>query len=130
MKTANQNGFTITELVFTIALLAIFIPGISGIAVSLDTINDRAREVSDITMAVDNKVESLRSKRFANLTDGTVNFTSELPATVTPPRSASYTISTVNTKLKKVSVTVSYNDRGTTRTFPYTTFIGASGVGQ
>jgi prepilin-type N-terminal cleavage/methylation domain-containing protein len=131
MKEHTQNGFTITELIVTIVLLGIFATGISVGITSLGTINDRAREVADVDMTVENKIESLRSQHFTNLPlGGPVNFASELPDTVTSPRTASYTISSVNADLKKVNVIVSYNDRGTTRTFEYTTYIGKSGVGQ
>ncbi len=123
-------GFTIIELVVTIALLAIAVPVVVGLITNLGAINDRSSDLATVHALVENKVESLRSISFTGLTNGTTDFTSELSSSIGKPRSASYTISTVSTALKQVDVTVSYNDHGSTRTLRYRTYIGELGVGQ
>jgi prepilin-type N-terminal cleavage/methylation domain-containing protein len=131
MNKNSQNGFTITELLVTIAILGIFIPVLASFSSSLSTLNDRAQQISDINMTAENKIEALRSAQFTNLAvGGPVDFTAELPASVHLPRSASYTVTSVSSNLKKISMTISYNDHGSTRTLSYATYIGNSGVGQ
>lgn len=126
----RTSGFTITELLVTIAVFAILVPVFAGIVGMLDGLNDRARDLANINALVENKVESLRSISFVGISNGTTDFTAELPATISTPRSAQYTISSVTTALKQVDLTVTYNDRGTARTLTYKTYIGELGVGQ
>lgn len=129
-KQTKQSGFTLVELVVTITVFAIIVPALASMLGQLDGVNDRARDLSVINALVENKVEGLRSISFTGLLNGTTPFTSELPETIATPRSASYTISTVNSALKQVDVTVVYNDHGQTRTISYRTYIGELGVGQ
>ncbi|MGH7196792.1 MAG: type II secretion system protein [Candidatus Saccharimonadales bacterium] len=129
-KTKAELGFTITELLVTIAFFAITIPVLAGLISMLDGVNDRARDIASINGVVENKIEGLRSISFAGLTDGTTDFTNELPASIGVPRSANYTIAAVNAAIKQIDVTVIYNDHGNTRTLTYRTYIGELGVGQ
>lgn len=123
-------GFTITELLVTIALFAILVPVFAGLVGMLDGINDRARDLANINALVENKIESLRSISYVGISNGATDFTGELPSTIGAPRSATYTVSTVTTALKQVDLTVTYNDHGTARTLSYKTYIGELGVGQ
>lgn len=126
----RSQGFTITELVVTLTLLAVTVPALAGFISTLSGTNDRARDMATIQGLVENKVESLRSASFTSLTDGTTTFTSELASTIASPRSATYTVSTLNAALKQVDVAVTFNDHGTARTLNYRTYVGELGVGQ
>ena len=126
----KQHGFTLVELVVTITVFSIIVPALASMLGQLDGVNDRARDLSIINGLVENKVEGLRSVSFTGLSNGSTDFSSELPVTVALPRSATYTISTVNSALKQVDVSVVYNDHGQTRTVSYRTYIGELGVGQ
>lgn len=126
----KQYGFTIVELLVTITVIAILVPMIASLMSMIDALNDRARDRAAVNALVENKVESLRSISFVGLTNGTTDFTSELPASIGAPRSATYTISSVSAALKQVDVTVTFNDHGETRTATYKTYIGELGVGQ
>ncbi len=90
----------------------------------------RGRDVAATNSYVENKVESLRSAGYLSLSNGTTNVTSELPTELKPPRSGSVTISDESTSVKKVDISVTYNDQGTPRTYTYTTYVGELGVGQ
>lgn len=126
----QQNGFTIIELLITIVVIAILVPMIAGMMSMIDALNDRARDRAAINALVENKVESLRSISFIGLNDGTTDFSSELPASVGQPRSATYVISSVSSALKQVDVAVTFSDHGQSRTMSYRTYIGELGVGQ
>ncbi len=127
---SQQNGFTLVELIITITVFAIIVPALASMLGQLDGVNDRARDLSVVNALVENKVEGLRSVSFSGLTNGTTDFSSELPISVALPRSATYTISAVNSALKQIDVSVVYNDHGQTRTISYRTYIGELGVGQ
>jgi prepilin-type N-terminal cleavage/methylation domain-containing protein len=126
----NHSGFTIVELLITITLIAISVPAIALMIDAIGGVNDRARDLASIHALVERKVETLRSIGFTGLANGTTTFTSELPTSVAEPRSATYTISSLNAGVKLVSVTVTYYDHGKTQSLAYKTYIGELGVGQ
>lgn len=129
---SKEAGISIVELIIATTLIAICVPAIASMIAALTRLNDRAYDTTVVNALAENKIESLRSKGFAGVTNGTVDFTSELPATIAGPRSASYTISdsVTGTSLKIIDITISYSDFGHTRQFAYKTFLGELGVGQ
>lgn len=131
MEHEQKNaGFTIIELLVTIVVFAILVPTLASMIGLLDGVNDRSRDLSVVHALVENKVETLRSASFTSVNTGTTDFTSELPVTIGRPRSATYTITAVNSALKQVDVAISYSDHGSTRSLTYRTYIGELGVGQ
>jgi prepilin-type N-terminal cleavage/methylation domain-containing protein len=126
----TEQGFTIIELLITIAVVGILVPTLAGFVNTLNRFNDRARDFTLVNSLAENKVESLRSIGYSGITTGTTSFSSELPATLGNPKSASYTVTTPNTGMKQVDVTISFNDHGTTQTVKYRTYVGELGVGQ
>jgi prepilin-type N-terminal cleavage/methylation domain-containing protein len=132
MKNTKSFGFSLVELVISIAIFAILIPAIAGFLNMLTVLNDRARDTAAVNALVEHKVEALRSLSFVGLEDGTYDFTDELPDTIASPatRSAEYEVSSVSSSLKQIDVTVSYDHQGQMRTHEYRTYIGELGVGQ
>jgi len=130
MKNQAQSGFTIIELIIAIALFAVIAPALAATISQLDGVNDRARDMAVVHGLVENKVEALRSISFSGVSNGTTDFTNELPATIATPRSATYTVSSVNAALKQIDISVTYNDHGSTRDLTYRTYLGELGVGQ
>jgi prepilin-type N-terminal cleavage/methylation domain-containing protein len=126
----TEQGFTIIELLITIAVVGILVPTLAGFINTLNRFNDRARDLTLVNSLAENKVESLRSIGYSGITAGTTSFDGELPATLGSPRSAIYTVTTPNTGIKQVDLSISYNDHGTTQTVNYRTFVGELGVGQ
>lgn len=125
-KKNSEAGITLVELIVAIVLLGLAIPLIVGLMTSLTQINDRAHDTSLLNAIAENKVESLRSKGFNGVTNGTFTFTNELPTSIPLPRTASYTVSNVSASLKSIEVTISYG----TRQIQYKTYLGELGVGQ
>lgn len=130
MQNQKQNGFTLTELIVTVAVFAVLIPVMGSFIAMIDGLNDRGRDLSVIHALVENKIEGLRSVSFIGVSNGTTNFTNDLPVSIGSPRSATYTISSINSALKQVDVEVTYNDHGAARTLAYRTYLGELGVGQ
>ncbi len=130
MVRVSNRGFTIIELLMTIVVFGLVMPGLIGLVTSIDRLNDRARDLSVINSLVENKAESLRSISYTGVSNGVFDFTSELPATIGSPRTATYTISSVTSALKQVDLAITYSDHGSSKTLNYRTYIGELGVGQ
>ena len=126
----SQNGFTIIELLISIAVIGILVPTLAGFVTTLNRLNDRARDLTLVNSLVENKAEGLRSQGYTELNNGTFTFSSELPTTLGSPKNASYIVSSPNPGIKQVDVTVNYNDHGTNQQVQYRTYIGELGVGQ
>jgi prepilin-type N-terminal cleavage/methylation domain-containing protein len=125
----KQQGFTVVELLISISLFAILIPTITLGLGTLIQINNRARDLTLISILAENKIESLRSIGFNSVTNGTTDFTSELPKEINSPRSAAYAVVQANGN-KTVTVTITYSDYKKPRTVVYRSIISETGVGQ
>lgn len=130
MKRLNKNGFTIIELLITIAIFGLVVPGLVALISTIDRLNDKARDISVINSLVENKIEGLRSISFVGVNNGTYDFSNELPQGIAPPKSASYTVSNVTSSLKQIDLNITYNDHGTAKTINYRSYLGELGVGQ
>lgn len=131
----NQSGFTMLEIIVAMTVAGFIAVGLSVMVANLNVLSDRASDLIAANSAVENKFEDLRSSTFLGLTDGTVDFTDELPGTLSGPRSATYTIgdatlANVSDALKQIDMTITYNSHGRTETLNYTGYIGELGVGQ
>ena len=130
MKHKSRGGFAIVELIVAIVVGSIVCSAAIMLVVSHLHLSQQSRDIVLANAYVENKVESLRSIGYSGLTDGTTDISSELPSELNSPRSASQVISTQSAGLKKVDISVTYNDQGTNRTYSYTTYVGELGVGQ
>ena len=130
MSLHNTSGFTIVELLVTLMACAIMIGGVSVAVNSQSVIAQRHRDLVIANSYANGKVESLRSKGFLGLSAGTTDVTSELPSELKAPRSGTLVVSAESASVWRAALTVSYSERGSTRTLEYTTLIGELGVGQ
>lgn len=130
MSRKTEKGFTIIELLIAIAVVGILVPTLVGFVTTLNRLNDRARDLTLINSLAENKIESLRSIGYSGIDPGTTSFSGELPITLGNPKSASYVVTSPNTGIRQIDLTISYNDHGSTQTVQYRTYIGELGVGQ
>lgn len=126
----KSEGYTLVELIVAIAISAVFIGAVATLIIQNSRLAQRTRDVAVANSFAENKIEALRSAGYLVLSDGTTNITSELPTELKAPRGASQVISSASTGVKKVVITVTYNNLGVARTYSYTTYIGELGVGQ
>jgi prepilin-type N-terminal cleavage/methylation domain-containing protein len=130
-ETASKRGFTIVELMVTVVLAGIIIPAIAIALNNLAVTNKLARDQALTNAVVQNKTESLRSIGYNAIPTGaTASFTTDLPATIGSPKSASYTVSTPSTGIKQIDASVSFTEYHTTKSLSYRTYISELGVGQ
>jgi type II secretory pathway pseudopilin PulG len=89
-KNRPLSGFTIVELVITIVIAGFIIPAVAIAITNLSVINKISRDKALANMLVQNKIETLRSAGYNALSNGTTSFASELPNTISSPKSAIY----------------------------------------
>ncbi|MBA3757393.1 hypothetical protein H0X09_00800 [Candidatus Saccharibacteria bacterium] len=126
----NSVGFTIVELIITIVLMGIIIPAVAIGITNLAVINYQSRNLVLVNTLAQNKVETLRSFGYNSINNGTTAFTSEIPGTVGGPKSATYTITTPQTGLKQIDVSITFTEYKVSRTVAFRTYISELGVGQ
>lgn len=131
-----DSGFTIVELVIAIVVAGFIIPAVALALTSLAVTNYQARDLAQANMISQNQVETLRSVGYNGINLGTTDFSSQLPASMGSPKSASYTVSTPviggvsQTGIKQVDISISFTEYGVAKTVNYTTYISELGVGQ
>ncbi len=130
MKTKDTAGFTIGELLVTIALSGIIVGSLSQVTTTYLHLSQRGRYLNLANAYVEAKAETLRNQGYNSLALGTTNISSELPSQLPPIRSASMVISSPFGGIKQVDITVSYKDQGQSNSYGYSTYIGELGVGQ
>jgi prepilin-type N-terminal cleavage/methylation domain-containing protein len=130
MKEKTSAGFTIVELLVTIALSGIIIGSLSQVVTTYLHLSQRGRYLNLANSYAEAKVETLRNQGYGSLNPGTTNLSSELPSQLPPTRSASMVISSPSGGIKQVDVTVTYTDQGQSNSYGYTTYVGELGVGQ
>lgn len=126
----TQDGYMTVELIITFIVGAILILSLHGIVASHTFLSQRSRSTVLANAFAEQQVESLRSIGYLGVAIGTSDITSQLPATLKKPRSATLTVSAQTSAIKKVRLAVVYNEEGISRTQTYTTYIGELGVGQ
>jgi prepilin-type N-terminal cleavage/methylation domain-containing protein len=134
----NTRGFTIIELMTTLALLSWLMLTVFGFMIQIDNTLDKTERRLVATTTMYEKYQEYETKTFANLTQGTAassyqveDFTSTLPASIRSPRSGKVYIRDITPTLKKVDVRLTYTESpGKSRTLNISTGIQESGVGR
>ncbi|HZL07987.1 MAG TPA: prepilin-type N-terminal cleavage/methylation domain-containing protein [Candidatus Dormibacteraeota bacterium] len=126
----SSDGFTIVELLVSIAVAAIVTASLSQVVTSYVHVAQRGRYLNLANSYAEAKVEALRNTGYNGINVGTTNISAELPSQLPRSRSASMTVSSPSTGLKQVDITLTYKDQAQTNTLAYTTYIGELGVGQ
>lgn len=126
----DQNGFTLVELVATIAVLGIITLGIANLFYSIQYIQRQSNYLDRATRAAQRQVEVMRNNSYNSLPLGEINFTNQLPDSLPNDRSGTVQVSEPSPGLKRVDVTVSYNDGGKQQQVTLSSLIGVIGLSQ
>jgi prepilin-type N-terminal cleavage/methylation domain-containing protein len=130
MKKHQESGFTIIELVVTTVVIGIMIIALTNLVIAVGAIQRQNDHLAVAGRVVEAKIESLRNSHFNALTNGTVDFSGELPAELPSPRSASLTVSEPNPGLKRLDITISYKEGSRTKNVQGSALIGNIGISQ
>lgn len=130
LKNKATAGFTIVEVLVAIAVGGIMVSSLNQVVSGYLHLGQRGRYLNLANAYVEAKTEALRNAGYNSLNVGTTNIKSELPTQLPPSRNATLTVADQAGGLKKIDITVSYNDQGQPNTYNYTTYIGELGVGQ
>jgi prepilin-type N-terminal cleavage/methylation domain-containing protein len=123
-------GFTIVELLVTIAIVGITTASLSSIFISIRNIQQQTAYVDAATRAAQREIETLRNDNYASLTPGqTIDFTSQLPSSLLHA-SGTVQVSQPAADLRRVDVTVSYASSGAQRSITLSSLIGVIGITQ
>lgn len=126
----DQSGFTVVEVLVGIGIFGMVMPAIIIAIVGVSRLNDRAADLTRANILAEQKIETLRSQGYNTLSDGAVDFTSELDPSFTEPRSATYTVSSPAAGYKEIQVDISYTDQGNTRSISFRSLMSELGVSQ
>lgn len=126
----NEEGFTLVELVATIAVLGIVTLGIANLFYSIQYIQRQSNYLDRATRAAQRQVEVLRNNSYNSLPLGETNFTNQLPDSLPNDRSGTVQVTEPSPGLKRVDVTVSYNDGGKQQQVTLSSLIGVIGLSQ
>jgi len=125
----KDSGFTLIEILVALAMFAIIVPALILGVSTLTQLNNRARDLTLISIIAENRIESLRSLGYNAVGTGVSSFSSDLPQELASPKSATQTI-TQNTGYKDISLSITYTDNKRSRTIEYKSVISETGVGQ
>jgi prepilin-type N-terminal cleavage/methylation domain-containing protein len=121
-------GFTIVELVVTIALITIVAGSITQLFVSVQRIQLQTGYLDTASHAAQTEIESLRNSSYNSLTPGqNIDFSSSLPTSL-PNRTGTVAVSQPADGLRRVDVTVTYRYTTVTKTVQLSSLIGVIGI--
>lgn len=130
-KNTSQEGFTLVELLITIAVIGIASVGIASLFYNVQYTQRQSRYVDAATRAAQREVEVLRNNSYNNLQAGqTITFTDQLPESLPGNKSGTVNVSEPTAGLKRVDVTVSYTDNGHQQQVKLSSLIGVIGLSQ
>ncbi len=133
MRTREENGFTLLELVVSAAVMSVIILAIYGFFVEVRDINRFANNLVIANELAQQKIEEYRNIAYNNITTGTQNLSSILTTypSLRSPRSATAVITEIQPNgYKEIDLTISYTDKGGTKTVAVSTLIASRGINK
>jgi prepilin-type N-terminal cleavage/methylation domain-containing protein len=127
----NNKGFTLIELLVTVMVLGIVIVSLAGMYYSTQIAEVKSQHYDLAVRAARTEIEDLRNTGYDSLTPGsTINFSSSLPPSLPSGANGSVAVSEPMSGLRRVDVTVTYSEFGSTQTITLSSDIGIIGIGQ
>lgn len=131
MFSKNESGFTLIELIVTIAVTGLILGGIVNVYIGIQTMQRRTYQVELATRAGEKQIESLRNSHYASLEPGVqIDFSDDLPADLSGPKTGIVDVSEPSDGLRRVDVAITYKDGSGTRTIKQSSLIGVIGIAQ
>lgn len=126
-----EAGFTLTELMVTIVVVAVVVASASTMFLTIQRTQLRTANLESATRSALREIEVLRNQQYNQLEPGsTIDFTDDLPDQLREPRSGTIEISEPTSGLRQVDVTITYRDGNDERTLTFSSLIGVLGITQ
>lgn len=127
----NQKGFTLIELLATIAVIGVVALGIASLFYNIQFVQRNSNYLDRATRAAQKEVEVLRNNSYNALTVGEdIDFSSELPDELPNGSTGTVVVTEPSPGLKRVDVTVGYNDGNKPQSVTLSSMIGVIGLSQ
>lgn len=127
----NQKGFTLIELLATIAVVGVVTLGIASLFYNIQFVQRQSNYLDRATRAAQKEVEVLRNNSYNALTAGEeIDFSSQLPSELPSGSTGTVAVTEPSPGLKRVDVTVSYNDGNKPQSVTLSSMIGVIGLSQ
>lgn len=126
----KESGFTLVELVISIAVIAVVTTTVVSLVLTIQGTQRRTIAMETATRAAQREMESLRNNNYSSLTTGqTIDFTNQLPSNLRSPQGV-VTVSEPTNGLKRVDVSVFYNEGTTRKEIKLSSLVGILGITQ
>lgn len=131
MSTYAERGFTLIEVVVTIAVMGTIFVSISALFSTLHQVNAEGNTLTIVTELAQQQLEKIRNVPYNGLTIGTSDVSSILTtySTIGSPKSAAIVVTQVDPNgLKRVDITISYSDHKVAKVIKVSTLVALNGI--
>lgn len=127
----RQEGFTLVELLVSIAVIGIGGLGIASLFYTIQYTQRQSIYHDTATRAAQRQIEILRNSSYNSLVNGQpITFTNDLPELLPGNKSGTVQVSEPSAGIKRVDVNVTYYDSGRQRQVNMSSLIGVIGIAQ
>lgn len=133
MKSRDERGFSLLELLITAAVMSVIILSIYGFFQSVRDVNRFASNLVIANQVAQKQIEAYRNTPYNTIPTGTQNVSSILTSypSLRTPRSATAVITELQPDgLKQIDLTISYTDKGGTKTVAVSTLVASRGINK
>jgi prepilin-type N-terminal cleavage/methylation domain-containing protein len=129
----SSSGFTLIEVLVSLVLVVTMVLAVTTLLFASSHSNTTTIDQSAANRQIQQQIDSLRAASYGSLVDGTYSFTT---TGINRVQSAQYVIadytdgSGAHTALKKISVTIIWNEGTVAKTATAQTYIGQHGINQ
>ncbi|MBI3983670.1 type II secretion system protein [Candidatus Microgenomates bacterium] len=130
--TTSATGFSLVEIAVGIAVIGLIIVALSDLLITVTGIQRQNRNLALATRTAEQKIESLRNSHYNSLavSPPPLDFTAELPAELATPRTAQVNISEPTPGMKRLDVTITYQEGSRAKSVALSALIGNIGISQ
>ena len=128
----RQAGFSLVEIAVGLVVIGLVVISISNVFISIGVIQRQSAHLSLAARLAEQKIESLRNNHYNTipLSPPPIDFTSELPADLATPRSATVNVSEPSPGIKRLEVTITYREGSRSKTVQLSVLLGNIGISQ
>lgn len=133
MRHRDERGFSLLELIVSAAVMGVIIVAIYTFFEQVRDVNRYANSMVIANQAAQEQMEKYRNTPYNNLPTGTQNMNSMLTPypVLRSPRSATVAITEIQPNgLKQIDLTITYTERGGTKTMQISTLVASRGINK